>query len=77
MTDRQERERDLGEVRQLWAGRFQGVLSTHSLAEQGYPFGSVVPYCLDLAVGDELQRIPFFKPIESTADLKAQLSVRR
>lgn len=34
-------------ARRLWAGRFQGVLSTHSLAEPGYPFGSVVPYCLD------------------------------
>jgi putative heme iron utilization protein len=32
---------------QLWAGRFRGVLSTHSLAEPGYPFGSAVPYCLD------------------------------
>jgi putative heme iron utilization protein len=34
-------------ARQLWAGRFQGVLSTHALAEPGYPFGSVLPYCLD------------------------------
>jgi len=34
-------------VRQLWAGRFQGVISTHSAAEPGYPFGSLVPYCLD------------------------------
>lgn len=36
------------EARQLWAGRFQAVLSTRSQAEPGYPFGSVVPYCLDL-----------------------------
>jgi putative heme iron utilization protein len=34
-------------VRQLWAGRFQGIISTHSVAEPGYPFGSLVPYCLD------------------------------
>lgn len=34
---------------QLWAGRFQAVLSTQSLAEPGYPFGSLVPYCLDQA----------------------------
>jgi putative heme iron utilization protein len=34
-------------ARQLWAGRFQGVISTHSLAESGYPFGSVTPFCLD------------------------------
>jgi heme oxygenase (biliverdin-IX-beta and delta-forming) len=36
-------------ARQLWAGRFQGVISTHSAAEPGYPFGSLVPYCLDRA----------------------------
>lgn len=35
------------DARQLWAGRFQAVLSTHSQAEPGYPFASVVPYCLD------------------------------
>lgn len=35
------------DARQLWAGRFQTVLTTHSLAESGYPFPSVVPYCLD------------------------------
>lgn len=34
-------------ARQLWAGRFQAVLATHSLAEPGYPFTSVAPYCLD------------------------------
>lgn len=31
----------------LWAGRFQGLISTHSQAQPGYPFGSLVPYCLD------------------------------
>ena len=34
-------------ARQLWAGRFQAVLTTQSVAEPGYPFPSVVPYCLD------------------------------
>jgi putative heme iron utilization protein len=34
-------------ARQLWASRFQGIISTHSVAEPGYPFGSLVPYCLD------------------------------
>lgn len=34
-------------ARALWAGRFQAVLATQSLAEPGYPFVSVVPYCLD------------------------------
>jgi putative heme iron utilization protein len=35
------------EPRRLWEGSFRAVLSTHSQAEPGYPFGSVVPYCLD------------------------------
>lgn len=45
----QERHRttNLDGARRLWAGRFRAVLSTHSKAEAGYPFGSVVPYCLD------------------------------
>jgi len=34
-------------ARQLLAGAFQGVLSTHSLEHAGYPFGSVVPYVID------------------------------
>lgn len=37
----------LTQAQGLWAGRFQGVLSTHSAAHPGYPFGSSVPYCLD------------------------------
>jgi putative heme iron utilization protein len=32
---------------QLLAGQGNGVLSTISLAVEGYPFGSVTPYCLD------------------------------
>lgn len=34
-------------ARHLLAGTFHGVLSTHSLEQEGYPFGSVVPYVLD------------------------------
>jgi putative heme iron utilization protein len=34
-------------ARQVLAGTFHGVLSTHSLEHEGYPFGSVVPYVLD------------------------------
>ncbi len=34
-------------ARQVLAGSFNGVLSTHSLELAGYPFGSVVPYVLD------------------------------
>lgn len=40
-------ERLLAQARHLWAGRFQGILSTQSQAHPGYPFGSLVPYCLD------------------------------
>jgi putative heme iron utilization protein len=45
----QTRDDGFEPVRQLWAGRFQGVISTQSQAEPGYPFGSLVPYCLDRA----------------------------
>lgn len=42
------RRRDaVDDAARLWYGSFFGVLSTNSLAESGYPFGSVVPYCLD------------------------------
>ncbi len=34
-------------ARRLWRGSFQGMLSTHSAAHPGYPFGTVVPCCLD------------------------------
>ena len=34
-------------ARQVLAGTFHGLLSTHSLEHTGYPFGSVVPYVLD------------------------------
>lgn len=33
-------------ARQLFAGAFNAVLSTHSLEHPGYPFGSVVPFML-------------------------------
>ncbi|MGH9816446.1 MAG: heme iron utilization protein, partial [Candidatus Acidiferrales bacterium] len=35
------------EARQLLLRDYQGVLSTLSVAVSGYPFGSLVPYCLD------------------------------
>ena len=34
-------------ARQLLLKEYRGVLSTHSQAMPGFPFGSVVPYCLD------------------------------
>jgi putative heme iron utilization protein len=36
----------LASARRLWLGSFQGVLSTHSAAHPGYPFGTLVPFCL-------------------------------
>lgn len=33
-------------ARQLWAGGFHAVLSTHSVEQAGFPFGSVAPYVL-------------------------------
>jgi putative heme iron utilization protein len=35
------------EARELLYRAYDGVLSTHSVEMQGFPFGSVVPYCLD------------------------------
>lgn len=35
------------EARQLLLNTSYGLLSTHSLEMEGFPFGSVVPYCLD------------------------------
>lgn len=34
-------------ARQVFAGTFHGVVSTHALEHPGYPFGSVVPLVLD------------------------------
>lgn len=34
-------------ARELLLREYRGVLSTHSKSMPGYPFGSVVPYCLD------------------------------
>ena len=34
-------------ARELMLKEYRGVLSTHSKAMPGFPFGSVVPYCLD------------------------------
>lgn len=34
-------------ARNLLLTKYQGILSTHSIDVPGYPFGSVIPYCLD------------------------------
>ncbi len=35
------------EARRLLLSEYQAILSTHSVDVDGYPFGSVVPYCLN------------------------------
>ena len=35
------------DARKLLLGEYHGILSTHSQDVPGYPFGSVMPYCLD------------------------------
>src|SRR5680860_1232296 len=37
------------DARGLLLREYHGVLSTHSVEAPGYPFGSVVPYCLNRA----------------------------
>lgn len=34
-------------LRKLWHQSFHGLLSTHSEKHEGYPFGSLLPICLD------------------------------
>ena len=46
-TPTPSREAQSFAARQLLAGSFHGVLSTHSVEHEGFPFGSVVPYALD------------------------------
>ena len=40
-------EKALKHARERLLKEYQGVLSTHSKAMPGFPFGSAVPYCLD------------------------------
>lgn len=41
------KEKKAAAARELFLSQYQGVLSTHSVDVAGYPFGSVVPYCLN------------------------------
>ncbi len=56
------------EARQLLLHSYQGVLSTHSQYMAGYPFGSVVPFCLD---GDGHVIILISELAQHTKNLKA------
>ena len=41
------KERSGKAARSLMMSEYQGILSTFSVEAQGYPFGSVIPYCFD------------------------------
>ena len=56
------------ETRQLLLNSYQGVISTHSQYMVGYPFGSVVPFCLD---GDGHAIILISDLAQHTKNLKA------
>ena len=56
------------ETRQLLLNSYQGVISTHSQYMAGYPFGSVVPFCLD---GDGHAIILISDLAQHTKNLKA------
>jgi heme oxygenase (biliverdin-IX-beta and delta-forming) len=40
-------DKKVKEARKLLLSEYQAILSTHSVDVDGYPFGSVVPYCLN------------------------------
>jgi heme oxygenase (biliverdin-IX-beta and delta-forming) len=42
-----KKERSAKQARDLFLSEYQGILCTHSTDVEGYPFGSVVPYCVD------------------------------
>lgn len=37
----------LQDIERIWSKSYHGLLSTHSLKYQGYPFGSLLPVCRD------------------------------
>lgn len=55
-------------ARELLRKEYRGLLSTHSQAVAGFPFGSVVPYCLD---GDGLPLILISRIAQHTRNLQA------
>lgn len=55
------------DARELLLKEYRGMLSTHSRALPGYPFGSVVPYCLD---GEGLPLILISRIAQHTRNLQ-------
>jgi putative heme iron utilization protein len=47
MNNESSTEELLGGINRLWSDSYHGILSTHSVKHQGYPFGSLLPFCRD------------------------------
>jgi putative heme iron utilization protein len=47
MNTNSSTEELLQDIRSIWSNSYHGLLSTHSLKYQGYPFGSLLPICRD------------------------------
>jgi putative heme iron utilization protein len=47
MNTESSTEELLGDINRLWSDSYHGILSTHSVKYQGYPFGSLLPICRD------------------------------
>ncbi|MEW8029477.1 MAG: pyridoxamine 5'-phosphate oxidase family protein [Candidatus Thiodiazotropha sp.] len=47
MNTESSTEELLHDINKLWSQSYHGLLSTHSVKYQGYPFGSLLPFCSD------------------------------
>jgi putative heme iron utilization protein len=47
MNNESSTEELLNDINKLWSESYHGLLSTHSVKYQGYPFGSLIPFCHD------------------------------
>jgi putative heme iron utilization protein len=47
MNSESSTEELLGDINRLWSESYHGILSTHSVKYQGFPFGSLLPFCSD------------------------------
>ena len=67
------------DAKTLLLNEYHGVLSTHSADMPGFPFGSVVPYCLDsegvaiILISSIIERLEQAPIIEGEVDYKLLL----
>jgi putative heme iron utilization protein len=47
MNTESSTEELIQDINRLWSGSYHGLLSTHSVKYQDYPFGSLIPFCRD------------------------------